>query len=292
MAPAPVETAMRPCWLALLALLLAPAGAAAGSGALELHGRLRQGGLLTGRVSPGTRVYFDGHPVRVGPRGWFALGLGRDAPRRAPLSVRGPQGAFRQRVLEVEQRHYRVQRINGLSPSLVHPDHEALRRIRREHQRVHEARGHFSPQSAFRRPFVWPVTGPITGVYGTRRVLNGEPRQPHYGVDIAAPAGTTVRAPAAGIVRMADGDLYFSGGTLILDHGHGVSSTFLHLRRTLVTPGERVEQGQPIAEVGATGRVTGAHLDWRMNWFDRRLDPALLVGPMPAANGSESARGG
>lgn len=246
-----------------------------------LSGDFRQGGLITGRVEPGSRVYFAGQPVRVGPQGWFAVGLGRQAPKRLPLSWRAPDGSFHQREVEVVQRRYETQRINGLSEDRVHPDKEDLERIREEQERVRQARDRFIPLGAFRTDFSWPVTGPITGVYGTRRILNGEPRQPHYGIDIAAPAGTPVHAPAEGVVRMADPDLYFSGGTLILDHGHGVSSSFLHLRRIRVDEGDRVRPGQVIAEVGSTGRSTGAHLDWRVSWFDKRLDPALLAGPMP-----------
>ena len=260
--------------------------------ALELTGTFRQGGLVTGHLEPGSRVYFGGQRVRLGPDGWFALGLGRQAPRKVPLSWRTPEGAFHQRMLEVTQREYGVQRINGLPQRLVQPDRQALERIREEQARVRQARRGFTQLGAFRKGFNWPVQGPITGVYGTRRVLNGQPRQPHYGVDIAVAGGTPVRAPAGGIVRLAAPDLYFSGGTLILDHGHGVSSTFLHLKRILVREGERVRQGEPIAEAGSTGRSTGAHLDWRVNWYDKRLDPELLAGPMPDSAPSGPGRGG
>ncbi|MEJ2115346.1 MAG: M23 family metallopeptidase [Gammaproteobacteria bacterium] len=128
----------------------------------------------------------------------------------------------------------------------------------------------------FKAGFIWPVKGPITGVFGSQRILNGEPRQPHYGIDVASPAGTTVVSPAAGVVTYAD-DMYFSGGTLVLDHGHNLSSSFLHLKKILVQVGDRVEQGENIALVGSTGRVTGAHLDWRMNWHEQRIDPGLLM---------------
>lgn len=139
------------------------------------------------------------------------------------------------------------------------------------------------PRLDFMQSFIWPSIGPISGVYGSQRILNGQPRRPHFGVDVAAPTGTPVRAPAAGIITLAHPDMYFSGGTVILDHGHGVSSSFLHLSRIHVQVGQRVEQGELIAEIGATGRVTGPHLDWRMNWFGQRIDPALLVGAMPAS---------
>ncbi|MFB6261090.1 MAG: M23 family metallopeptidase, partial [Thiohalorhabdaceae bacterium] len=221
-----------------------------------------------------------------------ALGLGRKAPERVPLSWRSPDGTFHQMEMDVAQRRYETQRINGLSESRVNPGEEALERIRKEQRRVRKAREGFSALEAFRSAFIWPVSGPVTGVYGTRRILNGEPRQPHYGVNIAVPAGTPVRAPADAIVRLVAGDLYFSGGTLILDHGHGVSSSFLHLRRIRVREGSRVKRGQIVADVGSTGRSTGPHLDWRINWFDKRLDPSLLAGPMPAAKTRQANRGG
>ena len=138
------------------------------------------------------------------------------------------------------------------------------------------------PRTDFLDGFIWPSQGPISGVYGSQRILNGKPRRPHFGVDVAGPVGTPVVAPAGGVVTLAHPDMYFSGGTLVIDHGHGLSSAFLHLSRILVKEGQRVEQGEPIAEIGATGRVTGAHLDWRMNWFEQRIDPQLLAGPMPA----------
>ena len=129
-------------------------------------------------------------------------------------------------------------------------------------------------------PFIWPTIGPISGVYGSQRILNGKPKWPHYGVDIAVPTGTEVRAPAGGVVTLAHPDMFYSGGTLIVDHGHGLSSAFLHLSKLRVKTGDKVKQGDVIAEVGATGRATGAHLDWRMNLFNRRIDPQLLVSPM------------
>ena len=259
------------CWIALSA----PAHA------LELRGDIREGGLLRGQVPPGSSVRLAGESLPVGPDGHFLIGFGRQAPERVTLRVRQPDGSQRRRTLEVGQRTYRTQRISGLPTDKVHPDADALTRIRREQARVEAARGHLSRLPAFRSDFIWPATGPVTGVYGTRRVLNGAPRQPHFGVDIAVPAGTPVRAPAGGVVRLAAPDLFFSGGTLILDHGLGLSSSFLHLRRFHVRVGERVSRGQVLAESGATGRATGPHLDWRINLRDKRLDPALVAGPMP-----------
>jgi len=257
--------------------LAAPAAAADD---LVLAGRPVQGGLMQGRTVPGARVRVDGRHVRVSTEGLFLVGFGRDAPPRTEVHVRLPDGTEIQRTLEVARRAYDIQRIDGLAPRKVTPSEEDLARIRAEAALVREARRRDDPRTDFLTGFEWPVVGRITGVYGSQRILNGEPRRPHFGIDIAAPAGTPVRAPADGVVTLVREDMFFSGGTLILDHGHGLSSAFLHLREVLVPEGTRVRRGDVIAEVGASGRATGAHLDWRMNLFDRRLDPAPLAGAM------------
>ncbi len=240
-----------------------------------------QGGLVRGRVAPGSSVTFQGEPVRVSKDGWFLIGFGRDAPPKVVLSLVLPDGRRQRHELAVAPRKYRIQRIDGLPRRKVTPGSRDLARIRREAAMVKRARLRDDPRTDFLGRFRWPVKGRISGVYGSRRILNGEPRRPHYGIDIAAPKGTRVVAPAAGVVTLVHKDMYFSGGTLIVDHGHGLSSAFLHLSRIVVKEGQRVKQGQPIAAVGSTGRSTGAHLDWRINLFGRRLDAALLVGPMP-----------
>ena len=281
----PAKLVLRTALAAGCALLLGGALLASPRSArslpLLLEGDFREGGLIRGRTLPTARVYFQGRRVRVGEHGGFVIGFGRKTPDTRVLVVLGPEGGIRVRRIRVESRRYTTQRIRGLPDGLVTPDAGDLKRIRREQARVEKARGHNSPLPGFLADFRWPVTGRISGVYGTRRILNGEPRQPHYGIDIAAPAGAVVRAPAPGVVRLAAPDLFFSGGTLILDHGHGLSSSFLHLSEFRVTEGDRVEKGEPIAEVGSTGRSTGPHLDWRINLFEQRLDPALLAGPMP-----------
>ena len=251
-------------------------------GAIRLDGPRTQGGLLWGRVPPSSVVAFGGGPARVSKEGWFLVGFGRDAPPEAELEVTFPDGRHERLVLAVAPREYRTERIDGLPERKVAPrGEEELARIGREAELVRKARLIDDPRTDFLSGFRWPVKGRVSGVYGSQRILNGEPREPHYGIDIAAPAGTKVRAPAGGLTTLAEPDLFLSGGTLIIDHGHGLSSAFLHLARILAAPGERVRQGEPVAEVGATGRATGPHLDWRVNLFDRRLDPQLLVGPMP-----------
>ena len=270
---------MRSLSLSFLLLLL---GLPAWGGPLHLEGRPQQGGVLFGKVTPGAKVYHDGQPVPVSESGDFVIGFGRDAPEQSRLELHLPDGRKVVEELKVARREYRIQRIDGLPPAKVTPrSKKDLARIRDDIAQTKRARARVdADRTDWRRGFQWPVKGPITGVYGSQRILNGKPRRPHYGVDIAGPVGTPVRAPADGIVTLVHPDMFYSGGTLIMDHGQGFSSTFLHLSRILVKEGERVEQGQVVAEMGATGRVTGSHLDWRMNLRGRRVDPQTLVEPM------------
>lgn len=254
-------------------LLLQPGPLAA----LELNGEAVQGGLMFGRAEPGSAVRLDGLDVMVSDTGRFVIGFGRDESGTRILSVNGPGGAEETIELTVAARDYRIERVDGLPPRTVTPDPESLERIRRDAALVRSARALRDERTDYAAGFAWPARGRISGVYGSQRVLNGEPRRPHFGVDVAAPTGTPVLAPAPGIVTLAEPDLYYSGGTLVLDHGQGLSSSFLHLSALHVAVGDRVETGDLIAEIGATGRATGPHLDWRMNWLDKRVDPQLLV---------------
>jgi len=264
----------------LLLLLCCYAHTAA---ALQLEGGFTQGGMVVGAVDPGARVWLDGEDVPVAADGTFVLGFARDAAPSAELRVRQADGREQQRTLEIARREFRVQRIDGLPERKVTPrSKEDLERIRKEAEAVARARSLQRAATDFSQDFIWPVTGRISGVYGSQRILNGKPRRPHMGVDIARPTGTEVVAPADGVVVLAQPDLFFSGGTLIIDHGMQMNTSYLHLSRILVEEGERVKQGQPIAEVGATGRVTGPHLHWGANVRKVRIDPQLLVPPMPA----------
>ncbi len=253
------------------------------AGTLELQGQPVQGGLMQGRTDPGTEVTFDGRPVRISKDGVFLIGFGRDAPAQAKLVVTFTDGSREWRELKVGQRKYKIQRIDGLPPRKISPSEEDLTRIHRESASIKEARTKDDARTDFLKGFIWPAKGRISGIYGSQRILNGETRRPHYGLDIAAPVETPVVAPASGIVTLTHPDMFYSGGTLILDHGHGLSSTFIHLHRILVKEGQYVRQGDVIAEIGATGRVTGPHLDWRINLFKRRLDPQLILKAMPAS---------
>ncbi len=249
--------------------------------ALELNGDLMQGGMVIGTTEPGNRVIYDGESIRVSPDGLFILGFGRDDGLEHTLVVKRDEATLEQRKIVIGKRQYEIQRIDGLPPSKVTPPKRDWERIKRETALVKKARRLDDPRTDFLKGFIWPAKGVISGIYGSQRILNGEPRRPHFGVDIAAPAGTPVYAPADGVVTLAHPDMFYSGGTLILDHGHQLSSSFLHLHRLHVKAGDRVKQGDLIAEIGATGRVTGAHLDWRMNLRKARIDPQLLVPPMP-----------
>jgi len=260
-----------------LTLLMLLQAAVAVAGSLNLSGTLQQGGMVVGRVPAGSQVSLDGESLRVSTDGVFVLGFDRDAPAGAALTVTYPDGGVAHRKLAVARRDWPTQRIDGLEPSKVSPGEEALKRIRREQALIDEARATDAARTDFTAAFIQPVAGRVTGVFGSQRILNGKPRRPHYGVDFAAARGTRVKAPAPGTVTLVHEDMYFSGGTIILDHGHGISSVFIHLSRIDVDSGERITRGQVIGAVGATGRATGPHLHWGVNWFDKRLDPQLLL---------------
>ncbi len=265
--------------LHLFLLLVFPLAAAAQP--LVLDGPLIQGGLVKGLVKPGTEVKFAGQAVRVSAEGQFLIGFHRDEPASVSLELTYPDGRIEKKNLSIEKREYDVQRIDGLPPRKVTPNEEDLKRIYAESRLIKQARKLDDARTDFQTDFIWPTVGRISGVYGSQRILNGEPRRPHFGIDIAAPNGTPVVAPADGIITLAHPDTYFNGGIIALDHGHGLSSWYSHLSRLLVKEGDRIKKGDKIAEVGSTGRSTGPHLDWRINLFERRLDPSLLVGPMP-----------
>jgi len=248
--------------------------------AAELEGEAIQGGLIFGKAEPGTEVTLDGEALQVSDDGRFVLGFGRDETGVRVLRLIAPDGAAQELSLEVAARSYDIERIEGLPPRTVTPDPEAAERIREENRMVASAKARRDNRADYAQGFAWPATGRISGVYGSQRILNGEPRNPHFGLDVAAQTGTLVTAPAPGIVTLTHPDMYFSGGTIILDHGQGLSSSFLHLSEILVEAGQRVDTGDPIGRIGATGRATGAHLDWRMSWLDRRVDPQRLVPAM------------
>lgn len=243
----------------------------------ELPERAPQGALLRGTAAPDTRLTVGGRHLRIGPQGQWVFGVGRD--QRSPLTVLiaagdGCRGAWR---IAIEQRRYQVQRVDGLPPATVNPDPATQARIARENALITEARSRDSARLDWRADFLWPAQGRISGVYGSQRILNGEPRRPHFGLDIAAPVGTAVRAPAGGVVTLVHEDMVLTGKTVVLDHGHGVSSIFIHLSRIDVELGQTLSAGAPIGAIGATGRASGPHLHWGVYWFDLPVDPQRLL---------------
>lgn len=265
----------------LAALLLAAGPGAAQDCRPDLPAAVPQGGLVVGRVDPGCTVEVAGRALRLAADGGFVFGVGRDAPSPLTLTLRDAGGRARTHALAVTPRQWRVERVDGVPQSTVTPAPEIAARIAREQARVAQARERDDPREDYRFGFAWPAKGRISGVYGSQRILNGTPKDPHYGLDIAAATGTPALAPAAGLVTFAEPDLYLTGGTVVIDHGHGLSSTFIHLSRVDVKAGERVAQGQRFGAVGMTGRASGPHLHWGMNWFEVRLDPGLVVQPPP-----------
>ncbi len=250
---------------------------AAPAHAVELSGHLAQGGLAVGHVEPGAQVLLGDAPVLVGKDGLFVIGFGRDQPAHAQLTVIHAGGKSEQQTLDIAQRKFDIQRINNMDQSKVMPDTTNLARIKAEQDQVNATRVSPSDLRDFLVPFIWPAKGPISGVYGSQRILNGEPRAPHYGLDIAAPEGSPIVAPAPGVVKLVAPDFFLTGGTVILDHGFGVQSAFIHMSKIEVKVGQVLKQGDEIGAVGKTGRATGPHLHWGMTWGTVRLDPQLWV---------------
>jgi len=264
----------------LVAALLLLVASTAGAVEVVLHGPREQGALLYGVAAPGSSVTLDGTAVPVLPDGRYLIGLDRDAAATATVVVTAPNGKSATLALEVAPRDYRIQRIDGLPPEQVTPPAELLERLARERESLLAAREALSLVDHWAQGFGWPAKGPITGVFGSQRILNGEPRQPHYGVDVAIPVGTPVAAPAAGVVVLAAEDYFYQGTIVVIDHGLGLMSTLMHLSALQAATGDSVAAGQIVALSGKSGRVTGAHLDWRVSWRGAWIDPVQLVPPL------------
>ncbi|WP_426955185.1 M23 family metallopeptidase [Muricoccus radiodurans] len=263
--------------LALPALILARPALA-----LTLPERITQGALVIGRAPGARSAGFEGRTLRVSPEGVFAFGLGRDAGPEATLTLTNRDGRPEVRRIAVAPRHWDIQRLNGLPGRMVSPNADDMNRIRAEQERLNAARRTDTPIPHFAEGFAWPAQGRISGVYGSQRILNGQPRAPHLGLDVAVGVGTPLLAAAGGRVTLAE-DLYFTGNTLLIEHGHGVTTLYAHLSRMDVREGQEVGRGQPIGATGATGRVTGPHLHLGMFWFATSVDPhpVLPGGPQP-----------
>ena len=232
--------------------------------------------MVKGKIDSNISVRFKERLLRKTSKGFFVIGFGRDHPKNANLSIKINQNWI-SKTLNIKKRIYKTQMINGLEKKMVTPPKSFYDRIIRENKAIKNIRNLDSDIDFIFKEFNWPAKGIISGVFGSQRILNGKPKRPHYGIDIAAKKGTSVLAPTESIVRMAEKDLYYTGGTIMLDHGHGVTSVYSHLSLINVNVGDKVKKGQKIGEIGSTGRSTGPHLDWRINWFLERLDPALLV---------------
>ncbi len=243
---------------------------------IVLEGDFVQGGLVKGKINKDINIKFKEKILRKTSDGSFVIGFGRDHPRQAYLYFFLKQN-WVSKKLNIKQRKYKTQIINGLEKKMVTPPKSFWDRIKKENRVIKEVRSLDSNVDFIFQKFDWPTKGIISGVFGSQRILNGKPKRPHYGIDIAAPKGTDIFSPTEAIVRMAEKDLFYTGGTVMLDHGHGVTSVYSHLSSINVNVGDKVNKDQKIGEVGSTGRSTGPHLDWRINWFSERLDPALLI---------------
>ena len=245
-----------------------------------LNGKFTQGALLRGQAPAGAKVTLNGETVQTNKDGKFVVGFEREAPLQQTLVVKLDNGQKWQRDITLEKREYNIQRIDGLEQKMVSPPAEVTARIKQDNINVANARSGNTDLDALFTRFEWPAKGVISGVYGSQRILNGVPKWPHYGLDIANETGTPVYAPVDGVVTMAN-DLYYSVNTLILDHGMRVFSTFLHMDTITVEVGETVKQGEQIGTIGSTGRSTGPHLDWRINLGNTRLDPQTIISGSP-----------
>ena len=245
--------------------------------AVEFKGKFIQGHFIIGKTESGTKVLIDKKEVRTSDDGYFVFGIGRDRKYDVVITL-NKDGNKQKIVKKVLKRKYNIQRIDGLPEEQVTPPEEVYVRIKKENKLIGDAKAIDSNLTYFKNKFIVPIENTIiSGVYGSQRILNGEPKWPHYGLDFAADEGTTIKAMLDGIVTLAEPDLYYTGGTLMFDHGHGISTIYLHMQKLLVKKGQKIKQGDVIGTVGSTGRATGAHLDVRLNWFQTRLDPETVL---------------
>ena len=244
--------------------------------AVEFKGKFIQGHYIVGVTDPSSKIIIDKKNVKVSEDGYFVFGIDRD--RKFDLIITKINNGKKEKIIKkVLKRKYNIQRIDGLEESKVTPPESVYKRIKKENNKIGEARAINSDLPFFKNQFIMPVEGIISGVYGSQRILNGKPRWPHYGIDIAAKKGTMIKSSGSGVVTMAEDDLYYTGGTIIMDHGHGISTIYSHLETVLVSVGDKINKGDLIGTVGSTGRSTGPHLDFRVNWFQTRLDPMSIL---------------
>ena len=245
--------------------------------AIDFEGKFRQGHFIIGKTEPKSKIWIDKKPVKVSSDGFFVFGIGRDRKYDVVITKMN-EGKKVKIVKKIQKREYKIQRIDGLPEKKVTPPKEFYDRIKRENKIISNARSIDSNLTFFKNKFIPPLDKAIiTGVYGSQRILNGKPKWPHYGIDFAAKEGTKIKAMLDGTATMVEPDLFYTGGTLIFDHGHGISTLYMHMQKIYVKKGQNVKQGEIIGTVGSTGRSTGAHLDIRLNWFGTRLDPMTVL---------------
>ena len=245
--------------------------------AVEFLGDFKQGSFILGKTDPNSKVFIDDRKVRVSNDGYFAFGLDRDRKNNVLIKI-----IYKKETKLIEKkvfkRKYKIQRIDGLPPKQVTPPPEVYERIKKDNILIGKARAIDSKLVFFKDKFIYPIDKYIiTGVYGSQRILNGKPRRPHYGIDFHAPEGTPVKSMMEGVVTLVENDMYFTGGTIIFDHGHGISTLYMHMRDIYVKKGQRVKKGEIVGTLGQSGRATGPHLDIRLNWFEVKLDPASVL---------------
>lgn len=246
---------------------------------LACAGAFTQGGVALCRTMPGAEILVDGAASgNADAQGWAVIGFNREHGARARVTAR-LNGESAVQSYDIVAREFDIQRVDGLPPQTVTPtDPDVLARIRREAALKQAAFASMADMEGFLDGFIMPVEGGrVSGRWGNQRVLNGVPSTPHFGYDIAVPAGTPIHAPASGVVTLAEPDMHYEGGLVFIDHGQGLITMYLHMSRLDVAVGDRVEQGQVIGAVGASGRATGPHLCWRMKWRDRQLDPSVAI---------------
>ena len=245
--------------------------------AVEFIGDFKQGSFILGKTSPQSKVLIDNRKVRVSKNGYFAFGLDRDRKNNVIIKIINKKET---KLIEkkVFKRKYKIQRIDGLPPKQVTPPPEVYERIKKDNILIGKARATDSKLAFFKDKFIYPIDKYIiTGVYGSQRILNGKPRRPHYGIDFHAPEGTPVKSMMDGVVTLVENDMYFTGGTIIFDHGHGISTLYMHMKDINVKKGQKVKKGEIVGTLGQSGRATGPHLDIRLNWFEIKLDPATIL---------------
>jgi murein DD-endopeptidase MepM/ murein hydrolase activator NlpD len=251
---------------------------------INITGEIKQGGLVVGKTSPNSVVTLNDRTLPVSKSGDYVFAFSRDDNTKYTLSVKSVDGKVETKILEPVKREYKISRVEGIKKSIMNPNKKANVRAQQDSAAIKKVRKISSDLTHFSQGFIAPRKDRITGVYGSQRFYNGVPKNPHYGVDYAGAIGAEVKSPAAGKVLLWVPDMFYSGGTLVIDHGHGITSNFLHLSDSLVDVGDTVKQGQIIAKVGNSGRVTGPHLDWRMNWHSVRFDPELAMKIIPLAD--------